>query len=167
MRELIGQLSRVDEDAASALRVIARFDALVEGHASLASLVRAASALASLPAGLHEAASGRQTRVAVDGAPLPAVDLDPSWPSRSLTEGRGTVVWIETSAPLTPVVALVLERYAAAVHLALDRNRNRLSYADAVRRCRPVRGRGRTRGGRPAALPDGAGDGAGAEPGRP
>ncbi|MAO82180.1 MAG: hypothetical protein CMH82_16255, partial [Nocardioides sp.] len=67
MRELIGQLSAVDDGAASALRVIAHFDGLVESRAGLGALVRAAAALSGVPAGLRDPSQARALRAAADG----------------------------------------------------------------------------------------------------
>jgi len=58
MRELIVRLDVVDDDAASALRVIAHFDGLVDERASGPAMVRAAAALAGCPAAWHDSDSG-------------------------------------------------------------------------------------------------------------
>ncbi len=133
MRELIGQLSAVDDGAASALRVIAHFDGLVESRAGLGALVRAAAALSGVPAGLRDPSQARALRAAADGAPLPECHIDATWPRQVVDVELGTVVWLETGESPTPVRALVLERFAGAARVTLDRTRHRLSYADAVR----------------------------------
>ena len=63
MRELIGRLEVVDDDAASALRVIAHFDGLVNERASAPAMVRAAAALAGCPAAWHDSESGVTRRL--------------------------------------------------------------------------------------------------------
>ena len=133
MRELIGQLSVVDDDAASALRVIAHFDGLVENRGSLSALVRAAAALSGMPAGLRDPAQSRAVRAAPDGADLPECHVDAAWPRQVVDVEQGTVVWVETTEHPSPILALVLERFAGAARVALDRTRHRLTYAEAVR----------------------------------
>ncbi|MFV0457871.1 MAG: helix-turn-helix domain-containing protein [Actinomycetales bacterium] len=132
MRDLIGQFSAVDDDAASVLRVISHFDTLVERRAGLSSFVRAAAALSGYPAGLRDPAGARVLRSAPDGVPLPEAPLSQEWSRHVVDVDSGVIVWLEHAAP-SPVLALVLERFAGGVRVTLDRTRQGLSYADAVR----------------------------------
>ncbi|UQS23493.1 helix-turn-helix domain-containing protein [Amycolatopsis thermalba] len=115
MRELAGRLAALDPEAGAAVKVIAYFDRLVDGHAGLEALVRGAATLASCPARLD--VPGHRVRVTADGRrSAPGGEIDPEWP------GVGGV-WLERPGPASAVDAMILERAAAAVRLVLDRNR--------------------------------------------
>lgn len=114
MRELIGRLEVVDDNAASALRVIAHFDSLVEARVSVPALLRAAAALAGCGVGLHEAASGTTRVVDAKGvdvaftAAVPAIrhPVDPA---------RGSSVWLARTNDPGPMDELILERLTRAL----------------------------------------------------
>jgi len=52
MQELVGRITALDPEASETLRVIAYFDALVDNHASVEALLRAATVLSGCPAGI-------------------------------------------------------------------------------------------------------------------
>ena len=98
MRELIGRVEVVDDDMASALRVIAHFDSLVTERASVGALIRAAAALGS-PVGLREATSGRVSRVGADGQVLTASSPGPIRLEVPVDAGHEQVLWLEGDRP--------------------------------------------------------------------
>lgn len=123
MRDLITRLSVTDNDAASALKVIAYFDTLVEGHASVAALIRAAAVLADCPAGFRDASRNRSTLVGPDGRIRSASALEPS--SRAWAdEPRGVLIWLERPSGPAGLDELIVERCAAAIRQSLDRSRH-------------------------------------------
>jgi hypothetical protein len=111
VRELIGRLEVVDDDAASALRVISHFDHLVEERAPASAFLRAAAVLAACPAGFHDAARGITRRVDAAGSPLPG-DAGPSWPRTGIDAASGSFVWLERPGAPGPLDQLILERCA-------------------------------------------------------
>ncbi|WP_405149333.1 helix-turn-helix domain-containing protein [Sphaerisporangium sp. NBC_01403] len=120
MQGLLLRLSTLDADAASAVRVIAYFDSLVRDHGSVPVLLRATARLAQCPVGLLDAATGEHTRVSAAGV----VD-HPSAPAahalaRGLSPAMGTV-WMEREGPAHGLDEIVLERFAAAAEVALER----------------------------------------------
>ncbi|MGA1835989.1 helix-turn-helix domain-containing protein [Herbiconiux sp. 11R-BC] len=149
MQELVGRLTALDPEASENLKVIAYFDALVEGHAALDVLLRGAAVLTGCAAGL--AAGGKRMRVderglrATDvGSPRPvwaerpdgeepaagAADTEGAeasggvtveWPRRPSGYGDG-FVWIEREGAAHANDAMVLERLAIAVGLSLERS---------------------------------------------
>jgi len=125
MQELAGKLRTLDPEASETLRVIAYFDALTAGHASAEALVRGASLLAGVPAGV---ASTKQTlRVDTDGRRSGDEGSAGAWPSRSLT-GGGTV-WIEREGNAHANDEMILERVALALSILSERT----GPADSVR----------------------------------
>jgi hypothetical protein len=114
---LLLRLSTLDADAESAVRVIAYFDSLVRDHVSVPVLLTATARLTQCPVGLLDAATGRRTRVRADGS----VDT-PAVPSsaRELSSGLGAV-WMERQGPAHGLDEIVLERYAAAAEVTLER----------------------------------------------
>ncbi|MDE3722245.1 helix-turn-helix domain-containing protein [Nocardiopsis sp. N85] len=118
MRELLGRVGALDPQAEAAVKVIAYFDRL--HGAGLEPLVRGATVLSGLPAALVDPARALSLRARPDGhltrTALP--DPDPAWPHTAI----GTaVLWVETTDPAGPVLAMVLERAAAAIGDHLDR----------------------------------------------
>lgn len=114
MRDLIGKLEVVDDDTASALRVIDHFDRLVDERASTAAVVRAAAALAGSPAGLHDAARGLVKRFAPDGRALTG-GTEGSWHHAPIPGQAGSWLWLERAGDAGPLDALILERAARAL----------------------------------------------------
>ncbi|WP_226345538.1 helix-turn-helix domain-containing protein [Agilicoccus flavus] len=121
MRDLIVRVAVSDDDAASALRVISHFDALVEHGASTAAMVRAAAALAGTVAGWHD--RDRATRVDATGRTLsdPAPSPDPRWPRLGLDHAQTSAVWIERAGEPGPLDRLIVERCAQALRTKLPR----------------------------------------------
>lgn len=116
MRELIGRVEVVDDDMASALRVIAHFDSLVAEQASVGALLRAAAALSGSVVGHRVAASGRVSRVGPDGQPLPASTAGPARLEVPADAGHEQVLWLEGDTP-RPHDQLILERCAQALSM--------------------------------------------------
>lgn len=114
MRDLIGKLEVVDDDTASALRVIDHFDRLVDERTSTAAVVRAAAALAGSPAGLHDAARGLVKRFAADGRAL-AGEAEGGWRHEPIPGQPGSWLWLERTGGDGPLDALILERAARAL----------------------------------------------------
>lgn len=114
MRDLIGKLEVVDDDTASALRVIDHFDRLVDERSSTAAVVRAAAALAGSPAGIHDAARGLVKRFAPDGRTLTG-ETAGSWHHAPIPGQPGSWLWLERTGDDGPLDALILERAARAL----------------------------------------------------
>lgn len=121
MRELIGQVAATDGDVATALRVIAHFDTLVDKSASTAAVLRAAAALAEASVGLHDTATGRTTRVDARGVPAPESDAgeDPAWPRVSVDREHTSTVWLERRGEPRPLDRLIVERCAHALRVRM------------------------------------------------
>lgn len=114
MRDLIGKLEVVDDDAASALRVIDHFDRLVDERASIAAVVRAAAALAGSTAGLHDAARALVRRFTPDGRALTGT-TEGEWRQEPVPGHPGSWLWLERAGEDGPLDALILERAARAL----------------------------------------------------
>ncbi|WP_404433799.1 helix-turn-helix domain-containing protein [Microbacterium lacus] len=115
MQELVGRLTALDAEATETLKVIAYFDALVDGHASTDVLLRGAAILSGCGAG---AIAGRtEMRVDATGARSPVTRGD--WPSR--TFGDDGIAWIERSGPAHANDEMILERLAIALSIAWER----------------------------------------------
>ncbi|GGT36622.1 helix-turn-helix domain-containing protein [Nonomuraea spiralis] len=118
MQGLLLRLSTLDADAESAVRVIAYFDSLVRDHVTVPVLLAATARLAQCPAGLFDAAAGKRVRVAPDGRPAPP-EVGVSQ-VRELSGGLGSV-WMEREGAAHGLDEIVLERFAAAAELTLER----------------------------------------------
>lgn len=112
MQGLLLQLSGLDTDAASALRVIAFFDTLLERQASPRALVQATAGLAQCVVGWRN-----DNGVVIRLAPGPGE----SWrlassptPSHEADVPSQGVVWLERHGSAQPYDELVLERLALA-----------------------------------------------------
>ncbi|SFC43620.1 PucR family transcriptional regulator [Streptomyces aidingensis] len=110
MKGLLLRLSSIDADAAAAVRVIAHFQALLDGRVTPAALVRSTAGLAECPAGL-ELADGRTFRCGPDGVALsgPAERVSGRVPLRPAGH-----VWLERPGAERPLDELVLEWLAIA-----------------------------------------------------
>lgn len=139
MQELVGRLTSLDAEATKTLEVIAYFDALIDGNAHADVLLRGAAILSGCAAGfvaggrsMRVDASGARSREAPDTHRRPATDGPAStgagWPSHRF--GDGAIVWIERDGPAHANDAMILERFAIALHLALGR----MSPSTALRR---------------------------------
>jgi hypothetical protein len=125
MRELIQRLSALDDDAASAMKIVAHFDALLAQGAGMTALVRGAAVLSGWPCGLHLPQHSIYARVDAQGRSIRAHD-DPSdilsWPHQFLEDGSDGVVWLERPVDSDGASdAVILERLAAGVHLTIER----------------------------------------------
>ncbi|MFI6601327.1 helix-turn-helix domain-containing protein [Nonomuraea sp. NPDC050536] len=109
MRGLLLRLSTLDADAESAVRVIAYFDSLVRDHVTVPSLLMATARFAQCPVGLHDAATGRTYRAD------PTVETIAAPP-----EGK-RLVWMERDGEPHGLDEIVLERFAAAAEVTLER----------------------------------------------
>ncbi|WP_170201538.1 LysR family transcriptional regulator [Actinocorallia herbida] len=133
MHDLITRLAVVDGDAASALRVISHFDALLDRKASVSALLRAAAALTASGAGVHDAALGLRLRVDAQGRP--AADDGRHGPPAAAPSARceRTTVWLERDGDPGPLDDLVLERCARSVHAVVQETRTGHPAVAAVR----------------------------------
>ncbi|MFK4186942.1 PucR family transcriptional regulator [Streptomyces sparsogenes] len=111
MKGLLLRLSALDADAATAVRVIAHFEALLGGGALDAmSLARSTAGLAECAAGL-ELPDGRGARCGPDGAALPG---GPGAVSQRAELGPSGRVWLERPGRPGPFDDLILEWMAIA-----------------------------------------------------
>ena len=114
MKGLLLRLSALDPDAASAVRVIAHFEALLRGGAlDPGMLARSTAGLAECPAGV-ELPDGRTARHGPDGAALPGA---PERVSGEAVPGGAGRVWLERPGAPGPFDDLVLEWMAIAARL--------------------------------------------------
>jgi len=119
MQELVGRLTALDPQASESLKVIAYFDALVDGHANPEVLLRGAAVLSGCAAGV---ASG-VTCVRVDQTGVrrgPAVVPPPgAWPEHAVAGGGRA--WIERAGPAHANDPMILERLAIGLAIAVER----------------------------------------------
>ncbi|MET9421145.1 MULTISPECIES: helix-turn-helix domain-containing protein [unclassified Streptomyces] len=117
MKGLLLRLSALDADAATAVRVIAHFEALLGGGLEPASLARSTAGLAGCPAGL-ELPDGRSARSGPDGVALRGVPEHVS--GRVELEPAGGV-WLERPGAPGPFDELVLEWMAITARVLAGR----------------------------------------------
>ncbi|GIH95807.1 helix-turn-helix domain-containing protein [Planobispora siamensis] len=129
MRELLLRLSALDSSAENAVRVIAYFDSLVRDHVDVPVLLRATARLAGHPVGLTDAATGGHLRAAPGGTAERAGTPPPGAVLRPLGSGLGTV-WMEHPAELAELDEIVLERFAQAAEVTLERAAARVRSGD-------------------------------------
>ncbi len=139
VRELIGKLEVVDDDMASALRVIQQFDGLVAARASMSAVVRAVTGLAGCPAGFHDASRASTIRFAPDGRTLDAAQ-EHSWPRMAVLGRPGSAVWLERVGPDGPLDTLILERAAQALSALAGEAMQRTTEAQVRIACDPDAG---------------------------
>ncbi|MEV0352603.1 helix-turn-helix domain-containing protein [Nonomuraea sp. NPDC050680] len=120
MQGLLLRLSTLDTDAESAVRVIAYFDSLVRDHVSVPVLLSATAHLTQCPVGLLDAATGRATRRHPGGQVDHIEYIDQPGTVRELASGLGTV-WMEREGTPHGLDEIVLERFAAAAEVTLER----------------------------------------------
>ncbi|MGW4406101.1 helix-turn-helix domain-containing protein [Nonomuraea sp. NPDC004702] len=130
MQGLLLRLSTLDTDAESAVRVIAYFDSLVRDHVTVPVLLAATARLARCPVGLHDATAGRRLRTGPDGRAADAqtpgagkragAGPQEGARARELSGGLGSV-WMEREGAPHDLDDIVLERFAAAAELTLER----------------------------------------------
>ncbi|MFD1828442.1 PucR family transcriptional regulator [Streptomyces desertarenae] len=119
MKGLLLRLSALDADAATAVRVIAHFEALLGGGLDPVTLARSTAGLAGCAAGL-ELPDGRTARFGPDGAPLPGT---PAHVSGRVEPEPGGRVWLERPGAPGPFDELVLEWMAIAARVLAGRPR--------------------------------------------
>ncbi|MDP9865879.1 MULTISPECIES: helix-turn-helix domain-containing protein [Streptosporangium] len=120
MRGLLLRLSTLDADAESAVRVIAYFDSLVQNHASVPVLLQATARLTQCPVGLVDAVTGRRLRVSPGGNPERSGAPPESAADRPLGSSLGAV-WMERGGRAHGLDEIVLERFAVAAEITLER----------------------------------------------
>jgi hypothetical protein len=124
VHHLIAKLTALDPDAGSAVRVIARFDALIEGRAGLEPILRAVAALTGSPARLVDAEHRIDLRADVGGQVRHGVaPIEPQWLSAPLAPGGPPALWLERGGTYTLVDAMVMDRAAFATREVLHRTR--------------------------------------------
>ncbi|WP_329209343.1 helix-turn-helix domain-containing protein [Streptomyces sp. NBC_00683] len=117
MKGLLLRLSALDADAATAVRVIAHFEALLGGGPDPVTLARSTAGLAGCAAGL-ELPDGRAARFGPDGLALPGVPAQVS--GRVDLEPSGGV-WLERPGVPGPFDELVLEWMAITARVLAGR----------------------------------------------
>ncbi len=119
MQELVGRLTALDPQASESLKVIAYFDALVDGHANPEVLLRGAAVLSGCAAGV---ASGvaclRVDQSGVRRGPAVVPPLG-RWPEHAVAGGGRA--WIERAGPAHANDAMILERLAIGLSIAVER----------------------------------------------
>jgi hypothetical protein len=116
MQGLVWRLKALDPEASEGLKVIAYFDALIDGHASAHVLLTGAAVLSGCPAGY--VADGNTLRVDASGTKT-APGAPGAWPGHDF--GDGGRVWIERAGPAFANDEMILERAAIALGISFDR----------------------------------------------
>src|SRR2546423_10534690 len=118
MKGLLLRLSALDTGAESAVRVIGFFDTLVERRASLETLLRNAAAVAECPVGLCAPEHG----VGLRADPAGQLRAAAGPPSQAAVHRIGRAsFWLERHGSAMPLDEIVLERFALAGEILLDR----------------------------------------------
>ncbi|TCC37674.1 PucR family transcriptional regulator [Kribbella speibonae] len=117
MKGLLLRLSGLDTDAESAVRVIGFFDALVTGKADLNTLLRSTAALAECPVGIDAAGRGLVLRADPSGA----IDVAGRPPGAQTRAAGDACFWVQRPAGGLALDEMVLERFALAGSILLDR----------------------------------------------
>lgn len=116
MQGLVWRLKALDPEASESLKVIAYFDALVDGHASAQVLLSGAAVLSGCAAGYT--ADGNSVRVDASGTKTASGEPG-AWPGHDF--GDGGRVWIERKGQAFANDEMILERVAIALGISLDR----------------------------------------------
>ncbi|GAA1661724.1 helix-turn-helix domain-containing protein [Microbacterium lacus] len=127
MQELIGRLTELDPEATETLRVVTYFDALMAAGLGVEAIVRAAAAMAGVPAGART--PRRFARFTPDGRRLHA---DPAVQGNQAIESMEVQVWIERVGEARPNDAMLLERFAVAAVTASRRDSPTRSSVDVA-----------------------------------
>ena len=117
MQELLGRLTALDPEASQGLKVIAYFDALVDGHATPEMLLRGTAVLSGCPAGFRS--ETRAGRVGQDGVRTDA-GAQAAWQTRPISSGG--VAWLEREGPAHANDEMILERLAISLDITLERS---------------------------------------------
>jgi PucR C-terminal helix-turn-helix domain len=120
VQELVGRLTALDPEASASLKVIAYFDALVDGHASPEVMLRGAAVLSGCAAGFVTPSivmrvDSTGLRTTTDAAP-PA----DTWPSHAVSDSARA--WLERSGEAHANDNMILERLAIALSITLERS---------------------------------------------
>jgi hypothetical protein len=118
MYGLLLRLSALDADAASAVRVIGFFDALVEQGATIDTVLRRTASLAECAVGVRTADGQLSERA--DPSGMVRFGEPPSG-ARVHRMPSGGVIWIERAGAPLPLDDLLIERFAIATTVALGR----------------------------------------------
>lgn len=122
MQGLLLRLSGLDSDAASAVRMIGFFDALMTGKADLNRLLRSTAVLAECPVGM--VAPGRGLTLRAD--PSGAIDVLGPPPGARIRASGDASFWLARPGGPLAVDEMMLERFALAGSILLDRTVNAL-----------------------------------------
>ncbi|HET6298392.1 MAG TPA: helix-turn-helix domain-containing protein [Kribbella sp.] len=117
MKGLLLRLNSLDSTAESAVRVIGFFDALVTSKADLGTLLQSTATLAECPVGIDAAARGLVLRA----DPAGGVELGGPPAGAGLREYGDAVFWLAREGAALPLDEMVLERFALAGSILLDR----------------------------------------------
>lgn len=112
------RLAGLDAGAASSVRVIDYFDALIRHRADVPTAVRAAAALGECTVGISLIRDGNapvNLRCGPGGGVLSAADGEPQVAERLVGDGLSGRVWIERDGQPHPLDALLVERLALTV----------------------------------------------------
>ncbi|ETK31456.1 hypothetical protein MPTA5024_34915, partial [Microbispora sp. ATCC PTA-5024] len=118
MQGLLLRLSGLDADAESAVRVIAYFDSLVRDHVTVRGMAQATARLAQCPAGFADG-SGGFVRALADGSVEYPSAPPVNGAARPLPSGGR--VWLEREGRAHGLDEIVLERFAEAAAVAVER----------------------------------------------
>jgi hypothetical protein len=110
---------RLNPQASESLKVLAYFDALVDGHANPEVLLRGAAVLSGCAAGVASGATcARVDRSGVRRGPA-VVPSPGRWPEHTVAGGGRA--WIERAGPAHANDAMILERLAIGLSIAVER----------------------------------------------
>jgi hypothetical protein len=124
---LLMRLSALDADAASAVRVIGFFDALVEHETGIDVILRQTAVLAECPVGVRTADGQLSDRVEPAGV---VQHRGPPAGSRTYRLPSGDEVWLERDGAEHPLDELLTERFALAAGVALGPGRRAIGDMD-------------------------------------
>lgn len=125
MHQIVARLDALDPDAGAAVRVIARFDELIEGRAGLEPILSAVAVLTGCPARMIDDRFGIKIRSDESGQVEHCSNPpDPRWLTAPLAAGGGPAFWLERIGVHTLLDAMVLDRAAFAAREVLHRTRS-------------------------------------------
>ncbi|MFI6463673.1 helix-turn-helix domain-containing protein [Streptomyces sp. NPDC050538] len=125
MHHVVAKLDALDPEAGAAIRVISRFDELVEGHAGLGPILCAVATLSGSPARLIDERFAVALRADLDGrVERDGGPVDPRWIGAPLVPGGRPALWLERVGRHSLIEAMVLDRAAFAAREVLHRTRD-------------------------------------------
>jgi hypothetical protein len=113
MKELAGRLSALDPEATEALKVIAYFDALIDGRVGADAMLRGAAVLSGAIIG-HRSPGRPGRRFGPDGEDEPPGEPD-GWATAAVADAA--VIWLERTGPAHANDAMVLERLGLSLSI--------------------------------------------------